>query len=67
MILVSIMKKPKAADPKSAIQTALLNPIKGFLDSFNNRALKFGSKLDSGLLDLLKNKIKDDTVILMPV
>ena len=43
-------KNPKAAEPKSAIQTALLNPRKGFLDSFNSLDLKLGSKLDSGLL-----------------
>jgi hypothetical protein len=37
------------------------------LDSFNSRDLKLGSKLDSGLLELLKNKSIDDTLILTPV
>ncbi len=54
IILLNIIKKPKAAEPKRAIQTALLNPRKGFLDSLNSRDLKLGSKLDSGLLGLLK-------------
>ena len=58
------MKKPRAADPKRAIHTALLNPRKGFLVSFKSRDLKFGSKLDLGLLELLKNKFKDYTLIL---
>ena len=67
MILLNIIKKPKAADPKRAIHTTLLNPRKGFLDSFKSRDLKLGSKLDEGLLGLLKNKYKDYTLILMPV
>ena len=67
MILLNIIKSPRAADPKSAIQTALLNPLKGVFDSFNSRDFKFGSKLDSGLLGLLKNKSEDDNLILMPV
>ena len=67
MILLNIIKKPKAADPKRAIHTALLNPRKGFLDSFKSRDLKLGSKLDAGLLGLLKDKFKDDALILMPV
>jgi len=67
MILLNIIKKPKAADPNSAIHIALLNPRKGFLDSFNSRDLKLGSKLDSGLLELLKNKSKVYNSILMPV
>jgi len=50
------MKNPKAADPKRAIHTALLNPRKGFLDSFKSLFRRFGSKLDSGLLELIKNK-----------
>ena len=60
MILLNIIKKPKAAEPKRAIHTALLNPRKGFLDSFKSRDLKLGSKLDEGLLVLLKNKSVDD-------
>ena len=67
MILLNIIKKPKAADPNSAIHIALLNPRKGFLDSFKSRDLKLGSKSDAGLLGLIKNKLKDDTLILMPV
>ena len=62
-----MIKRPSAADPNRAIHTALLNPRKGFLDSFKSRDLKLGSKLDSGLLGLLKNKTKDDTLILMPM
>ena len=58
MILLNIIKKPKAADPKRAIHTALRNPRKGFLDSFKSRDLKLGSKLDSGLLGLLKTNTK---------
>ena len=58
MILLNMIKKPKAADPKRAIHTALLKPRKGFLDSFKSRDLKLGSKLDSGLLGLLKTKPK---------
>ena len=56
IILLNIIKKPRAADPKRAIHTALLNPRKGFLDSFKRRDLKLGSKSDEGLLGLLKNK-----------
>ena len=67
MILLNIIKNPKAAEPKRAIHTALLNPRNGFLDSFKSRDLKLGSKLDLGLLELLKNKFKDDALILMPV
>ena len=67
MILLNIIKNPRAADPKRAIHTALLNPRKGFFDSFKSLDLKLGSKLDSGLLELLKNKFKDDILILMPV
>ena len=58
MILLSIIKNPSTADPKRAIHTARLNPRKGFLDSFNSLDLKLGSKLDSGLLELLKDKFK---------
>ena len=58
MILLNIIKNPSAADPKSAIQRALLNPRKGFFDSFKSRDLRFGSKLDSGLLKLFKNKFE---------
>ena len=50
-----MIKKPSAAEPKRAIQTALLNPRKGFLDSFKSLDLNFGSKLDEGLLVLPKN------------
>ena len=57
MILLNIIKKPKAADPKRAIQTALLNPLKGFLDSCKSRAFKLGSKLDPGLLGLFKKSL----------
>ena len=67
IILLNIIKKPKAADPNRAIHTARLNPLKGFLDSFKSLDLKLGSKLESVLLELLKNKFKDDTLILMPV
>ncbi len=58
MILQNMIKNPKVADPKSATQTALLNPRKGFWDSFNSRDLKLGSKLDTGLLILSKNNSK---------
>ncbi len=49
-----MIKNPKAADPKRAIHTALLKPRKGFLDSLKSLDLKLGSKLDEGLLGLLK-------------
>ena len=58
IILLNIIKKPKAADPKRAIHIALRNPRKGFLDSFKSRDRKLGSKLDSGLLGLLKTNTK---------
>ena len=61
------MKKPKAAEPKRATHTTLLNPRKGFLDSIKSLDLKFGSKLDSGLLGFLKNNSDGDILILMPV
>ena len=67
MILLNITKKPRAADPKRAIHRALLNPRKGFFDSFKSRALKLGSKFDSGLIGLLKNKSEGDNLILMPM
>ena len=53
-----MIKKPKAADPNRAIHTALLNPLKGFLDSFKSLDLKLGSKLDAGLLGLFTNNSK---------
>ncbi len=56
-ILLIIIKKPKAAEPKRAIQIALLKPLKGFLDSLKSLLRTFGSKSDSDLLGLLK-KIK---------
>ncbi len=56
--MLNIIKKPKAADPNRAIHTALLNPLKGFLDSFKSRDLKFGSKLGAGLLGLFTDNSK---------
>ena len=56
--LLNIIKSPKAADPKRAIHIASLNPRNGFLDSLRSLDFKLGSKLDSGLLRLLKNKKK---------
>ena len=53
-----MIKKPKAADPNRAIHTALLNPLKGFLDSFKSLDLKLGSKLDARLFGLLTNNSK---------
>ena len=58
MILLNIIKKPKAADPKRAIHTALLNPLKGFLDSFKSLDLKLGSKFVARLLGLFTNNSK---------
>ena len=58
IILLNIIKKPKAADPNKAIHTALLNPLKGFLDSFKSLDLKLGSKFDAGLLEVFTGNSK---------
>ena len=58
IILLNIIKKPKAADPNRAIHTARLNPLKGFLDSFKSLDLKLGSKFVAGLSGLFTDNSK---------
>ena len=53
-----MIKKPKEADPNRAIHTALLNPLKGFLDSCKSLDLKLGSKFDARLLGLFTSNSK---------
>ena len=58
IILESIIRRPKNAEPLKAIHNILLNPLKGAWDSFNNFFFNSGSIFDINGLNYKINFIR---------
>ena len=67
IILESIIKRPKNAEPLKAIHNNLLNPLKGDWDSFNNFFFNSGSIFDINKLNYKINFIWKYEYLALPI